>query len=56
VLPFGTTRDVEKAVDRVADAVIKKNKKRTGAIAQCEWNAFDPYENMLTVFKRWDTK
>jgi len=55
-LPFGTVDDVKKAVDRVADAVIKKNRKRTGAFAQCEWNAFDPYENMISVFRHWDTK
>ena len=34
ILPFGTTEDVKKAVDRVADAIIRKNKKRTGAFAQ----------------------
>lgn len=56
ILPFGTKEDVKNAVDRVSEAVIKKNKKRTGAFAQCEWNAFDPYENMITVFEHWDTK
>lgn len=54
ILPFGTTEEVKKAVRRVACAVIKKNGKRTGAFAQCEWNAFDPYENILTVFEEWD--
>ncbi|HOP10330.1 MAG TPA: uroporphyrinogen decarboxylase family protein, partial [Oscillospiraceae bacterium] len=54
ILPFGTTEDVKKAVNRVASAVIKKNGKRTGAFAQCEWNAFDPYENIVTVFEEWD--
>ncbi|MDP4121373.1 MAG: methyltransferase, partial [Bacillota bacterium] len=54
ILPFGTTEEVKKAVNRVATAVIKKNGKRTGAFAQCEWNAFDPYQNILTVFEEWD--
>lgn len=56
ILPFGTVEQVNKAVDRVSDAIIKKNKKRTGAIAQCEWNAFDPYENIVAVFDHWNTK
>lgn len=56
ILPFGSTDDVKKAVDRVADKVIAKNGKRTGAIAQCEWNAFDPYENVKAVFEQWSIK
>jgi len=56
ILPFGTTEDVKKAVDRVANAVISKNGKRTGAIAQCEWNSHDSYENVLAVFDRWNEK
>ena len=54
IVPFGTTTDVENAVGRVASAVMTKNKKRTGAIAQCEWNACDPYENICAVFDNWD--
>ena len=56
ILPFGTTDDVRMAVDKVANAVITKNGKRTGAIAQCEWNAYNPYENVLAVFDRWNEK
>ena len=54
LLPFGTTDEVRAAVQRVANAVIAKNGKRTGAIAQCEWNAIDPYENILAVYEEWD--
>jgi len=56
IIPFGSTDDVRAAVDRVSSAIIRKNQKRTGAIAQCEWNAFDPYENILAVFERWNKK
>lgn len=56
ILPFGSVEDVKKAVDRVADAIIAKNGKRTGAFAQCEWNAVDPVENIKAVFAQWDTK
>jgi len=56
VIPFGSVGDVENAVDRVALVVIKKNQKRTGAIAQCEWNAFDPYENIVAIFEQWNKK
>ena len=56
IIPFGTVKDVHNAVDRVSTAVIKKNNKRTGAIAQCEWNAFDPYENIKAVFEEWNRK
>jgi len=55
-IPFGSADDVRAAVDRVASAIIKKNQMRTGAIAQCEWNAFDPYENILAVFDQWNKK
>lgn len=55
-IPFGSVADIEREVDRIADSVIKKNGKRTGAIAQCTWNAFDPYENILAVFRQWDKK
>ncbi len=56
ILPFGTVTEVHAAVDRVAAAVEQKNKKRTGAIAQCEWNAIDPYENIVAVFEQWNRK
>lgn len=54
ILPFGSVEDVRNAVRRVANAVMRKNGKRTGAFAQCEWNAIDPYENIVAVFEQWD--
>lgn len=56
IIPFGSVKDVESAVDRVYKAVYKKNGKNTGIIAQCEWCAGNPYENIEVVFKRWDSK
>jgi len=55
-LPFGTVADVNAAVDRVSSAIIKKNGKRTGAIAQCEWHSQNPLENIYAVFERWNEK
>lgn len=52
ILPFGTTDDVRKAVDRAAVALLKKG--RTGVIAQCEWGNKDPFENIDAVFNQWD--
>ncbi len=54
VLPFGSRLDVEKAVDRVANALMKKH--RTGVIAQCEWGLQDPMENIMAVFDHWNKK
>lgn len=56
IIPFGTIQDVKNAVDRVSNAIISKNKKRTGSIAQCTWTAFDPYDNIKAVFERWNEK
>jgi uroporphyrinogen decarboxylase len=52
ILPFGTTKDVKKAVERVAGALLKD--KRSGLIAQCEWGVNDPKKNIITVFEEWD--
>lgn len=52
ILPLGSVDDVRRAVDRVAKAMLKK--KRTGVIAQREFSASDPYENIRAVFDQWN--
>lgn len=56
LLGFGTPEQIRAAVDRLADAVIKKNGCRSGMIAQCEWGSHDPYENICAVFERFNEK
>lgn len=56
VLPYGNKEDINAAVDRVYNAVFKKNGKRTGAIAQCEWGMDVSFENIAAVFERWNQK
>jgi len=50
VLPFGTPKDVRKAVLRVRRAL---DNGTGGVIAQCEWGKDNPRENIETVFDSW---
>jgi uroporphyrinogen decarboxylase len=52
ILPFGTEQDVRNAVNRVANALLKK--KRSGVIAQCEWGKNNPQKNIEAVFDEWN--
>lgn len=51
VLPFGSTDDVQAAVESVHDAL---GGEQGGVIAQCEWGKDNPRENVEAVFKAWD--
>lgn len=51
VMPFGTTGEVQQAVQRVRRAL---DDGTGGVIAQCEWGKADPRENVETVFETWD--
>lgn len=51
ILPFGTTEDVRNAVNRVRNAL---DDSSGGLIAQCEWGAGIPVDNIRTVFETWD--
>ena len=51
ILPFGTEDEVRNAVRRIANT-LRYNK--SGVIAQCEWGANDPIENILTFFDEWE--
>ena len=51
ILPFGTTEDVRNAVRSVRSAFDDGN---GGVIAQCEWGAQVPIDNIRTVFETWD--
>jgi uroporphyrinogen-III decarboxylase len=51
VLPFGSTDDVRRAVQRVANALYDGT---GGVIAQCEFTAGAKPENVRTVFEEWD--
>ncbi|GAF88810.1 unnamed protein product, partial [marine sediment metagenome] len=50
VLPFGTVRDVLKAVGRVRRAL---DNGTGGVIAQCEWGVKNPPENIRAVYEGW---
>lgn len=50
ILPFGSTIEVESAVQRVRRAV---DDGRGGVIAQCEWGKNNPKENIQAVYKAW---
>ncbi len=50
ILPFGTVEDVRRAVGRVRRAF---DDGRGGLIAQCEWGAHNPIENIRAVFQSW---
>jgi uroporphyrinogen-III decarboxylase len=56
ILPGGDVAAINAAVDRVAAAVYKKNGKRTGAFAQCEWGNDVTFDSMAAVFERWNQK
>lgn len=49
-LPFGTVQDVYRAVGRVRRAM---DDGKGGVIAQCEWGAHCPPENIRAVFEAW---
>jgi hypothetical protein len=49
-LPFGTVEDVRRAVGRVRRAM---DDGRGGVIAQCEWGARNPIENIRAMFESW---
>ena len=53
ILPFGTPEDARRAVRRVHRAMCPGG-VTTGVIAQCEWGAFDPAENVAAMFDEWD--
>ena len=50
ILPFGTTEDVRCAVGRVRRAL---DDETGGLIAQCQWGAKNPPENIRAVFQAW---
>jgi len=50
VLPFGTVEDVRRAVGRVRRAL---DDGTGGLIAQCEWGARNPYQNIRAVYEAW---
>lgn len=50
VLPFGTVKDVRKAVGKVRRAF---DDGRGGVIAQLEWGVNNPPENVRAVFEAW---
>ena len=50
ILPFGTVQDVRRAVGRVRRAM---DDGRGGVIAQCEWGAHNPIDNIRAVFQSW---
>ncbi len=56
ILPFGTMEEVYKAIDHVSALIIKKNGKRTGAFAQCEWGLDVGIDKVKAVFQRWGEK
>jgi len=51
VLPFGTPAEVRSAVARVRRAL---DDGAGGVIAQCEWGADNPPENIEAVFEAWE--
>ena len=50
LLPFGTSREVRAAVDRVRTAL---DFGRGGLIAQCEWGLDVPFDNIAAVYDAW---
>jgi hypothetical protein len=50
VLPFGSVEDVRRAVGRIRRALETPD---GGTIAQCEWGARNPPENVRAVFAAW---
>ncbi len=50
ILPFGTTEDIKRAVERVKNALYDTS---GGVIAQCEWGNDVPRENVEAVFEEW---
>jgi uroporphyrinogen decarboxylase len=51
LLPFGTTAEIEQAVQRVYDAFYANG----GVIGQCEFGAGAKPENVRQVYQTWDT-
>ncbi len=52
ILPFGTVKEVEDAVQKVKDSLwIPEG----GVIAQCEFGIRDPVENVRAVFDAWNS-
>ena len=50
ILPFGTTEEVENAVERIKSVL---SRPEGGIIAQCSWQKNVPPENVKKVFETW---
>jgi len=50
ILPFANTNDVRNAVKRVRKSL---DTGKGGVIAQCEWQAKDPFENIIALYDEW---